>query len=174
VKLCLWCALRKWAGKSLSNVVPSNFVWSLANPLLWLKKSYKGLLENISNPQVFEWHKSCLEGREQVEDEPSSGRPSTSETDDNVERVRSLVRSDRRLTLRMINSELSLNRYTVHQILTWDSRERPISHGSFHQWIIGRQKHSCGSSAPSFIGSQSLWLIFFPGSKSRLPFWYFG
>ena len=26
VKLCLWGALRKWTGKSLSNVVPSNFV----------------------------------------------------------------------------------------------------------------------------------------------------
>ena len=38
--------------------------------------------------------------------------------DDNVERVRSLVRSDHRLTLRMINSELNLNRFTVHQILT--------------------------------------------------------
>ena len=37
-----------------------------------------------------------------------------------MERVRSLVRSDRRLTLRMISSELNLNRFTVHQILTQD------------------------------------------------------
>jgi len=29
-----------------------------------------------------------------VEDEPLAGRPSTSKTDDNVERARSLVRSD--------------------------------------------------------------------------------
>jgi len=35
-----------------------------------------------------------------------------------VERVRSHVRSDRRLTLRMISSELNLKRFTVHQILT--------------------------------------------------------
>ena len=47
-----------------------------------------------------------------MEDEPS-----TSKTDDNVERMRSLVRTDRRLTLRMISSELYLNRFTVHQIL---------------------------------------------------------
>ena len=53
---------------------------------------------SISRPQVLRWHKSFLEGREQVEDEPRAGRPSTSKTDDNVERVRSLVRSDRRLT----------------------------------------------------------------------------
>ena len=43
-----------------------------------------------------------------MEDEPRAGRPSTSKTDDNVERVMSLVRSDRRLTLRMISSELNL------------------------------------------------------------------
>jgi len=78
-------------------------------------KSYKGLMENIPHPG----HKSFLEGREQVEDEPRAGRP-TSKTEDNVEIVRSLVRSDRRLTLRMISSELSLNWFTVHQILTQD------------------------------------------------------
>jgi len=55
-----------------------------------------------------------------VEDEPRAVRPSPSKTDENVERVRSLVRSDRRLTLRMIRSELNLNRFTVHQILTQD------------------------------------------------------
>ena len=70
-------------------------------------------MENIPNPG----HKSFLEGREQVEDEPHAGRPSTSKTD-NVERMRSLVRSDHQLTLRMISSELNLNRFTIHQILT--------------------------------------------------------
>ena len=75
---------------------------------------------SLSRAKVFRWHKSFLEGREQVEDEPRAGRPSTSKTDDNVERVRSLVRSDRRLTLRMISNELNLNRFIVHQILTQD------------------------------------------------------
>jgi len=51
---------------------------------------------SLSRAQVFRWNKSFLEGRKQVEDEPRAGRTSTSKTDDNVERVRSLVRSDRR------------------------------------------------------------------------------
>jgi len=75
---------------------------------------------SLSRAQVFRWHKSFLEDREQVEDAPRAGRPSTSKTDDNVERLRSLVRSGRRLTLRMISSELNLNWFTVHQILTHD------------------------------------------------------
>jgi len=48
----------------------------------------------LSRAQVFRWHKFFLEGREQVEDEPRAARPSTSKTDENVERVRSLVRPD--------------------------------------------------------------------------------
>jgi len=47
---------------------------------------------SLSRAQVFRWHKSFLEGWEQVEGEPRAGRPSTSKTDENVERVRSLVR----------------------------------------------------------------------------------
>ena len=60
-----------------------------------------------SRAQVFRWH--FLEGREQVEDEPCAGRPSTSKTDNNVERVRSLVRSDRRLTSTLDCHLLSIN-----------------------------------------------------------------
>ena len=75
---------------------------------------------------MFSWHRSFLEGREQVEDEPCAGRTSNSKTDDNVERVRSLVRSDRRLTLRIISSELNLNQFTVHQILTQDLDLRKV------------------------------------------------
>jgi len=61
-----------------------------------------------------------------VEDESRVGRPSTSKTDDNVERVRSLVKSDLRLTLRMISIELNLNRFTAHQILTQDLDMRKV------------------------------------------------
>jgi len=68
---------------------------------------------SLSRAQVFRWHKSFLEVPEQVEYELCAGRTSTSKTEDNVEGVRSLVRSDRRLTLRKISSELNLNRFTV-------------------------------------------------------------
>ena len=40
-----------------------------------------------------------------------------------------------------------------------------------------QKKHSCGSSAPLFAGSQSLCLLFIPPAQKpleRAPFWYFG
>ena len=96
---------------------------------------------SLSRAQVFRWYKSFLEGREQVDDEPRSRRPSTSKTDDNVGRVRSLVMSDRRLTLRMI-SELNLNRFAVHQILTHDLDMRKcVRHDGSkepHDWAEGQ------------------------------------
>ena len=48
------------------------------------------------------------------------GRPCTSKTDENVNKERDLVRSDRHLTVRMISSVLNLNRQTVHEILTFE------------------------------------------------------
>ena len=37
---------------------------------------------SLSRTKVFRWHKSFLEGREQMEDEPRAGGHSTSKTDD--------------------------------------------------------------------------------------------
>jgi hypothetical protein len=59
-----------------------------------------------------------LDGREIVEDEPCSGRPSTSKTEENVTKVMAIVWSYQRLTVRMIGSELNFNNQTVYDILT--------------------------------------------------------
>ena len=55
-----------------------------------------------------------MEGRE---DEPKSGKPCTSTTDTNIEKVRQLVRSDRHLTIRVIANEVGMDKETVHTIL---------------------------------------------------------
>ena len=73
----------------------------------------------LSRTQVFRCHKAFLDGRESVEDEPH-GRPCTSKTDENVTIVRDLVRSDRRLTVRLISSVLNLNPQTINEILTFE------------------------------------------------------
>src|ERR1051325_2387948 len=56
----------------------------------------------LSRDMVFKWHKAFKDGRESVEDEPRSGRPVSSTTDQNVEIVQAAVTQDRRLSVRMI------------------------------------------------------------------------
>ena len=72
---------------------------------------------SVSRTRVFEWYKQFVEGREDVEDDPKSGRPCTSTTDTNIEKVRQLVRSDRRLTICVIANEVGMNKETVSTIL---------------------------------------------------------
>ena len=65
--------------------------------------------DTMSITRLFEWHRRFREGRKEVEDDHWSGRPSTSRTDEYVEHVRQKVRSDCRLTVRMIADELGMN-----------------------------------------------------------------
>ena len=74
----------------------------------------------MSRTHRFEWHRRFKQGREEVEDDHKSERPSTSRTDENVERVRQKVRSDRRLTVRMIADEQGMNSERVWRIITED------------------------------------------------------
>ena len=82
--------------------------------------------DTISRTHLFEWHKRFKEGREEVEDDHRSGRPSTSKTDEDVECVRQKVRSDRRLNVRMIADELGMNSERVWRIFTEDLEMRKI------------------------------------------------
>ena len=52
-----------------------------------LKQAYGE--QALSRSQVFKWYKAFSEGCEFIKDEPRSGRPSTSKTDNNVEKVAS-------------------------------------------------------------------------------------
>ena len=58
-----------------------------------------------------------MEGKEDVEDDPKSGRPCTSTTDTNIEKVQQLVCSDRRLTICVIANEVGMDKEMVRTIL---------------------------------------------------------
>ena len=59
---------------------------------------------------VFKWQKAFKEGRENVEDDPRSGRPFSSTNDQNVEVVRAVMAKDRRMRVGMIAEETGLDK----------------------------------------------------------------
>ena len=67
---------------------------------------------------VYKWVKRFSEGRESVTNEESSGRPSTSRTEENIAKIRQIMRKNRRLTVRGIAEQVNIDRETVRKILT--------------------------------------------------------
>jgi hypothetical protein len=57
--------------------------------------------DSLSRAQVFRWHKVFVIGREKVEDERQSGRPTSARASKNVDRVRAFIHQDQRLMIRM-------------------------------------------------------------------------
>jgi hypothetical protein len=74
-----------------------------------------------------EWHRQFTEGQKDVQDDLRSGQPKTQRTDANVDRVKTLVRSDQRLSVRLIAKELNMNSETLQQIISEDLGMRNIS-----------------------------------------------
>jgi len=77
--------------------------------------------EAMCRTQTCQWWKRFKEGRTSVDDDPRSGRPSTSKTDDNVAKVREVIRSNRRLTVREVAEQVSISKTVCHEILTENS-----------------------------------------------------
>ena len=96
----------------------------------------------MPRPRVFEWHKRFKSSREEVENVPKSGWPSTTKTNENIMRVKQLVQSDRRLMVWMLVDELGLNRESVRTILPHDLGMRKMC-ANLEPKILSEDQKQC-------------------------------
>ncbi|UYV65265.1 hypothetical protein LAZ67_3003752 [Cordylochernes scorpioides] len=89
-----------------------------------LQKAFKD--DCISRSQSGKWHKAFKKGREEVADEPLSGRPTTARTNENVDCVLEVLRTDRRLSIQQISNTLHMSTFVVHGIVTEDLQMRKV------------------------------------------------
>jgi transposase len=82
----------------------------------------------MSHARVFAWHKRFSEGRESLKDDDRPGRPRTAVTDD-IEKVRDVIRKDRRLDVRALAEEVNLDRESVRRILREELNMRKVCWG---------------------------------------------
>ena len=80
----------------------------------------------MSHAQCYEWFKSFNEGRTSISEDPRLRRPSTSTDDHHVERVRKVIRGNRRSTVRELAEEMGISVGCYHAILTGKLQEHRI------------------------------------------------
>ena len=111
-----------------------------------------------------------------MEDEPRSGRTCKSKTDENVTKVRAVVRYDRSLTVRMISTIARSLNDSEKGFITPGQRLRtlgccitttPLSHRHLRERIIDQKGYSSGSAAPILAWSESVWFLPFP--ETQIP-----
>jgi hypothetical protein len=70
----------------------------------------------LSRSNVFRWYGGFRGGREDTEDDPSSGRPTESRNDNNVEKISQMLLQKRHISLKIlfIMPVLKLSRRTVY------------------------------------------------------------
>ena len=94
----------------------------------------------LSRARIFEWHKRFKEGRDTVDDNPRSGRPTTSKTDDCVVRVQEMIRANRRLTIRELSVEVGVSYGTCQAVLTQDLYMRRVAAKFVPRILTAEQK----------------------------------
>lgn len=72
----------------------------------------------LSKKNVYKWYKLFQDGREDANDEPRSGRPSTSTTDENVQAVKKIVLENRRITIREVAEDVGISLGSCHEIFS--------------------------------------------------------
>lgn len=86
---------------------------TLTETHLMFQTAYKN--EAMSKARVYDRFLRFKNGKISVEDKPGSGRPSISRTDENVDKINTLLREDRRRT---IDKLLDMTRVSFQQILS--------------------------------------------------------
>ena len=74
----------------------------------------------LDRSSVFRWYKMFSEGREDGNDEECAGHPTTSTTDENIDKMKKMVLAIRLITIREIAEDLDISIGSCHSIFTND------------------------------------------------------
>jgi len=81
----------------------------------------------MGHSQTFQWFSRFKAGRTSIDDDERSGRPVSSSTPEMIERVRQIIREDRRSTIDEVSMLVGISHGTCHKILTEDLKMRRVA-----------------------------------------------
>ncbi|XP_026819544.1 protein GVQW3-like [Rhopalosiphum maidis] len=98
--------------------------------------------ETKSRARVFEWFKRFKEGRTTVKSDEREGRPSTSRNEEMIQKIRTAIRGNRRLTIMELSNEFQISFGSVQTILTTDLDMRRVAAKFVPKLLSGEQKEN--------------------------------
>jgi len=81
----------------------------------------------MGRSQTFHWFSRFKAGITSTDDDERSGRPESSTTPEMFERVRQIIREDRRRTIDEVSMLVVISHRTCHKILTEDLKMRRVA-----------------------------------------------
>jgi len=86
--------------------------------------------QSMGRSQTFQWFSRFKAGRTSIDDDERSGRPVSSSTPEMIERLRQIIREDRRRTIDKVSMLVGISHRTCHKILTEDLEMRRVHQNS--------------------------------------------
>ena len=106
---------------------------------------------------VYKWVRRFSEGRESVTDEE---RSATIRTEENIAKIRQIVRENRRLTVRSIAEQVNIDGETVRKILSEDLDMRKVCAEMVPNKLIEKQKQRRVTICQTFWrGKITFWAV---------------
>lgn len=136
---------------------------SAAETIVMLKTAYGEAA--LSKTRVYEWFTRFKNGEMSIEDQPRSGRPSTSRTDENVDKINALVREDRRRTIDQLCEMSGVSWSSIQRILSEDLHMKRVaakfvprhrSHRPLRVAVFDQKRHDTDCPPPLLTGSSPL------------------
>ena len=103
---------------------------SATETLQMVNAAYGG--QALSSSNVFRWYGRFRAGREDIEDDPRSGRTTVCHNDNYVKKISQLLLQNRHLSLRMLTDEVNIGKDTVRKIVIEDCENGRFVRALFH------------------------------------------
>ena len=129
--------------------------------------------ESLSQARVYEWFSRFKRGDMSLEDQPRSGRPSTSRTDENIKKIRDAM-FDRRRTIDEVEALTGVSWSSCQRILTEELHMKRVAAKFFPRLLSEDQRANrlivCRKMKDQLKTDPDLLSKFFTGDES----WCYG
>jgi len=143
-----------------------------AETVTMLREAFKE--EVLSRARVYEWFSRFKHGNMSLEDQPRSGRHSTSRTNENIKKIRDAIMFDRRRTIDELGALTGVSWSSCQRILTEELHVKRVAakfvprscpHSTECAAVSHEKRDDNGFAHPLLPGSGTL--RFFPVSKNE-------